>query len=97
MELTLTYQSGDQVIVICDGQPSHLFDLRALVPSKVKGMTQPLGDLEGFGKAVYQALFPSLTAALHALHTHPERILLVAPDDDRNNPGILGHFRLQMD
>ena len=31
MELTLTHQTETQINVTCDGQPSHTFDLHALL------------------------------------------------------------------
>jgi hypothetical protein len=39
MELTLTRSNGTdaQVHIACDGQPSHTFDLRTLVPGNVAG------------------------------------------------------------
>jgi hypothetical protein len=43
MELTLTRQSKTQVDVTCDDQPSHTFDLSALMPAK-KGPPQPVDD-----------------------------------------------------
>ncbi len=83
MELTLARQASHdtQVTVICDDQPSHIFDLRTLIPNDDKGLPQPLDDPVAYGKAVYQALFPPETAARRALHAMPERILLVTTDD----------------
>jgi hypothetical protein len=80
MELTLARQTGTQVLVNCDGQPSHTFDLLTLVPGE-KGPPQPLDDPVAYGKAVYQALFPPETAARRELDVMPERILLVTTDD----------------
>ena len=82
MELTLTHQSNTQVAVACDGQPSHTFDLRQLVPDEnVPGRPpQPLADPVVYGRAVHQALFPPDTPAAQALAAGPERILLVATD-----------------
>jgi hypothetical protein len=81
MELTLARQSGTQVAVTCNDQPSHTFDLRTLIPNDDKGPPQPLDDPVAYGKAVYQALFPPGTAARRALHAMPERILLVTTDN----------------
>jgi hypothetical protein len=80
MELTLVRQAGTQVLVTCDGQPSHTFDLLTLVPGE-KGPPQPLDDPVAYGKAVYQALFQPETAARRELDAMPERILLVTTDD----------------
>ncbi len=80
MELTLARQDETQVLVTCDGQPSHTFDLLTIVPGE-KGPPQPLDDPVAYGKTVYQALFPPETAARRELDATPERILLVATDD----------------
>src|SRR5947209_4492448 len=82
MELTLTRQDGMQVQVTCDEQPSHSFDIRALVPDDEKKLRHPLADPVAYGKAIYAALFPPETAASRALAGEPERILLVTTDDD---------------
>lgn len=80
MELTLARQAGSQVLVTCDGQLSHTFDIRTLAPGE-QGPPQPLDDPVAYGKAVYQALFPLESAARRELDTLPERILLVSSDD----------------
>src|SRR5258708_15210752 len=80
MELTLARQTGTQVLVTCDGQSYHTFDLLTLVPGE-KGPPQPLDDTVVYGKAVYQALFPPDTAARRELDAMAERILLVTTDD----------------
>jgi hypothetical protein len=61
MEITLTRQSGTQVQVTCDDQPSHSFDLQSLVPAAEgqPGLPQPLNDPINYGKAAYSALFPA--------------------------------------
>ena len=82
MELTLTRQAdGPTVDVACNGQPSHPFDLSALIPGH-NGLPQPLADPIAYGKAIFQALFPDGTAARQALDAAPERILLVALHDE---------------
>src|SRR5947208_172487 len=81
MELTLARQAGSQVLVTCDNQPSHTFDLLTLLPHK-KGLPQPLNDPVAYGQAVYAALFPSETLAQQALINTPERILPVTSDND---------------
>src|SRR5579883_971350 len=82
MELTLTRQADTaSVVVSCNGQPSHSFDLRALNPGH-NGLPQPLADPMTYGKAIFQALFPDGTAARQALDAMPERILIVALDDE---------------
>jgi hypothetical protein len=80
MELTLARQEGTQVLVTCDGQISHTFDVTTLFPGE-QGPPQPLDDPVAYGIAVYQALFPPETAARRELDAMPERILLVTPDD----------------
>jgi hypothetical protein len=83
MEITLTRQSGTQVQVTCDGQSSHSFDVQSLVPAEEgqPGLSQPLDDPVAYGKAAYQALFPTGTPAGRSLEAMPERILLVATDE----------------
>ena len=80
MELTLTRQSGTRVLVTCDSGPSHTFDVQTLFPGE-QGPPQPLDDPIAYGKAVYQALFPTGSAARLGLNAMPERILLVSTDD----------------
>jgi hypothetical protein len=46
-----------------------------------QGPPQPIDDPITYGKAVYQALFPPESAALHELEAQPGRILLVSTDD----------------
>src|SRR5438552_3889664 len=82
MEITLTQQAGTNILVACDGQPSHSFDLRSLAPDEDTGVPQPLDDPQAYGKAVYQALFPAGSAARHALDEAPRRILLVTTDNN---------------
>jgi len=83
MEITLTQQSGTQVQVTCDGQSSHSFDVQSLVPAEEgqPGLSQPLDDPVAYGKAAYQALFPTGTPAGRSLEAMPERILLVTTDE----------------
>jgi len=81
MELTLARQTGTQVLVICDSEPSHTFDMLTLIPGE-QGPPQPIDDPVAYGKAVYQALFPPASAARHELDAMPERILFVSTDDD---------------
>ena len=76
MELTLTRQAGTQVLVTCDDQSSHTFDLLALVPGK-NGLPHPLDDPITYGKAIFQALFLrshacSFSTREHA-RAHPAR------------------------
>jgi tetratricopeptide (TPR) repeat protein len=81
MELILTRQSGTQILVTCESQPSHTFDLLSLLPQE-KGLPQPLDDPIAYGQAVYAALFPPETLARRALANTPDRILLVTTDND---------------
>jgi len=83
MELTLTRPPDSaQVVVACEGAPSHTFDLTRLIPAR--GVTgrppQPLEDPIKYGEAVYAALFPPNSPAQRALEAQPERILLVLED-----------------
>src|SRR5437660_902504 len=71
MELTLARQVGSQVLVTCDNQPSHTFDLLTLLPQE-KGLPQPLDDPVTYGQALYAALFPPETLAQRALANAPE-------------------------
>ena len=80
MELTLARQAGTQVLVTCDGQLSHTFDVLTLAPGE-QGPPQPVDDPVAYGKAAYQALFPLESAARRELEALPERILLVSTDD----------------
>jgi tetratricopeptide (TPR) repeat protein len=82
MELILTHQTETDINVTCDGQYSHGFDLKTLISSKEKELSQPLDDPMAYGEAVYLALFPPGTLARHVLETMPERILLVTIDND---------------
>jgi hypothetical protein len=45
------------------------------------GLSQPLDDPVAYGKAAYQALFPTGTPAGRSLEAMPERILLVTTDE----------------
>src|SRR5205807_7816282 len=81
MELTLVRQAGSQVLVTCDNQPSHTFDLLTLIPHE-KGLPQPLDNPVAYGQALYAAVFPSGTLAQRVLEDSPGRILLVTTDND---------------
>ncbi len=80
MELTLTRQDGTQVLVTCNSEPSHTFDMLTLIPDE-QGPPHPLDDTVAYGKAAYQALFPPESATRRKLDAMPERILLVSTDD----------------
>jgi len=84
MDLTLSALDDYQISVACDGVSSHTFDVRSLVPDDtVPGWPpHPLDDPDTYGLAVYQALFPSATAARRALDAERERLVLVAMQDD---------------
>jgi CHAT domain len=81
MELTLTHQAGSQILVTCDNQPSHMFDLLPLIPHQM-GLPQPLDDPVTYGQALYAALFPPEILAQRALANAPERIVLITTDND---------------
>jgi tetratricopeptide (TPR) repeat protein len=82
MELTLAHQTETEITVTCDGQHSHTFEVRTLLPNREKGLPHPLDDPMAYGIAVYLALFPPESLAHHGLETIPERILLVTTDND---------------
>ena len=82
MELVLTRQLGTQVAVACNGQLSHTFDLRRLIPNDRKEPPQPLEGPVAYGKAVYTALFAAGTASRRELESAPKRILLVSTDNE---------------
>ncbi|HZO72339.1 MAG TPA: tetratricopeptide repeat protein [Ktedonobacteraceae bacterium] len=85
MELTLAHQTETQIAVVCDGTPSHTFDLQPLLTYKSRDQLdpfQPLAEPVAYGKLVYQALFPPQTAAWNALQRKPPRLLLVMVDED---------------
>jgi len=84
MELVLTRQpaNGNQVAVTCDGQPSHTFDLRTLIPNNQHQPPHPLEDPVAYGSAVYTALFPPATSGRRQLENAPDRILLVTSDNE---------------
>lgn len=85
MELTLAHQTEMQIAVVCDGTPSHMFDVQPLLTYKSRNQLdsfQPLAEPVAYGKLVYQALFPPQTAAWNALQHKPQRLLLVMIDED---------------
>ncbi len=84
MELTLSPTAkAQQIAVTVDGRFSHHFNLGDLVPNEKKpgGLPQPLADPQTYGRAVYEALFPTGRPSAAALAARPERILLVAGDN----------------
>jgi len=85
MDLELTLARPDtqqiQVAVTCNDQPSHTFDLSALIPDKTNGLPHPIGDPVVYGTRLYEALFPAQSLAHRVLATQPERILLVPVGD----------------
>src|SRR5947209_6862206 len=81
MELTLIRHSDSQVLVTCNDQPSHTFDLLTLLPHE-KGLPQPLDDPVAYGQALYSAVFPPETLAQRVLANAPEHILLITTDNN---------------
>jgi len=82
MEITLTLQSGVQIAVLCNDQPSHTFDLTPFIPKEGdETRPQPLVDPITYGKSIYQALFPADTLARRTLSDERKRILLVTMED----------------
>ncbi len=82
MELTLLRQVGTQISVVCDGQFSHTFDLRAIVPDDEKRLVNPPTDPVAYGMSLFRVLFPPDTSARTALDGSPDRILLVTTDNE---------------
>jgi tetratricopeptide (TPR) repeat protein len=82
MELTLAHQNETDIDVTCDGQHSHTFDVRKLLPNREKGLPHPLDDPMAYGKVVYRVLFPPESLARRELEMMPERILLVTNAND---------------
>ncbi len=91
MELVLTRQEGALVLVTCDGQRSHTFDLISLV-SHTKTLPSPLDDPIAYGRALFQALFPPETLARRMFDALPERILLVTDAALRSNVATLRYL-----
>lgn len=85
MELVLTRPTNQTygVTVICNGQFSHFFNFRLILLSEHQSQPpSPLSDPTIYGKALYSALFPYKSLALHCLEGKPERLLLVAMDHE---------------
>ena len=81
MELDLTVQAYNRVVVAVDGARSHAFDPTLLAPgSGEPPLPQPLDDPIVYGQAVYAALFPAHSPAAAALAAERKGILLVAED-----------------
>jgi hypothetical protein len=69
----------ESISVSCDGQFSHFFNLRLILPaSQGQPLASPLNDPIAYGKALYSALFPYKSLALHCLESQPQRLLLIA-------------------
>src|SRR5579863_1202954 len=82
MEITLIRQTKHKILVMCDGQSSHTFDLFRLIPNAEKNAPQPLDNPIAYGKAIFSALFPLETPTRHALERKPTRILLIVTDNE---------------
>lgn len=85
MELVVTRPSGQTpgVTVTCNGQFSHLFHLRLILPSEHdQPLPPPLADPIAYGKALYRALFPAQSLARQCLANGPLRLLLVTADSE---------------
>jgi len=80
MELTLTRQDGNQVLVTCNNHASHTFDLQTLLSSE-QTLSSPLVHPIAYGTTIAQALFAPDTPASRTLDALPERIVLVTADD----------------
>jgi len=85
MELTLNPHTDSEISVMCDGQPSHSFNLAMIIPDGNQGPPHPPPDPIAYGKTIYSALFPSGTLAQNTLRStltmNPARLLLVSTDD----------------
>ncbi|GHO49714.1 CHAT domain-containing protein [Ktedonospora formicarum] len=81
MELVLTQRKDYQVHVTCDNHTSHTFDLQ---PLRLLGhwFERITHDPIRYGQLLFRALFPTDSLARQSLNTRPERIVLVATDDD---------------
>ncbi|GHO56158.1 tetratricopeptide repeat protein [Ktedonobacter robiniae] len=81
MELVLTQLEDYQVNVTCDNHASHTFDLQ---PLRLLGhwFERISHDPISYGQLLFRALFPGGSTARQALNVRPERIVLVATDDD---------------
>jgi len=85
VELVLTRPTSQTygVSVICNGQFSHFFNLRLILPvEQSRPPASPLTDPIAYGKALYSALFPYKSLALRCLEGQPQRLLLVAHDHE---------------
>ncbi len=82
MELVLARQDETQIGVACNGQPSHIFDIRPLRLSPDRKSERLVNDPVGYGQELYAILFPSGSQARQSLEKAPERIVLVALDED---------------
>lgn len=81
MELTLKQEeTKTEICVICDGQPSHTFDLNMLFPDDQMSQLKSLDDPRAYGQTIYHALFPDGSFAHRVLDSSPKEavILLVA-------------------
>ena len=82
MELILAHQDETQISVTCDGQSSHTFDIRPLRLPAGREYERLMADPVGYGRELYAALFPPGSPAHQTLEESPERIVLVAVDED---------------
>ncbi len=79
MEIVLTQNIHNQIAVICDGQPSHIFLLTGLMPEQEGGQVI-LADPVETGVRLFAALFADGTPSRAAWEAHPKRILLLIED-----------------
>jgi len=84
MELTLGLTQPDHISVTCDGQYSHIFSLRGLLPEQAPGQVV-LKDPVDTGRRLFAALFSEGSLASQTLQSHPKRILLVTEDAQLDN------------
>lgn len=82
MELVLAHQTEANINVTCNGQYSHTFDLQPLIFPNGRQEELLFHDPRSYGQALYNALFASGTTARQVLDARPERIVLVAVDND---------------
>lgn len=85
VELVVTRPTGQTpgVTVTCNGQFSHLFHLRLILPAEQdQQLPSPLTDPIAYGQALYRALFPAQSLARQCLEAGPLRLLLVTSDGE---------------
>ena len=84
MELILLRsQQNHEISVQLDDAVTHTFDLTSLIPDDQlpEAPPSPLEDPQGYGQALFTALFPAGSLTASRLADSPERLLLVTGDE----------------